>query len=147
MMKRHFGLLSQVAIGVIFGLGLIISGMTNPQKILQFLDLTGNWDPSLIFVMLGGILVGLAAFYLARKRTEAWFGGLIQWPKTSPIDRHLVIGSGLFGIGWGIAGFCPGPAIVALGSGHAKALVFTVMMFIGMLIYQYLGSQIKKRLH
>jgi len=127
-MKRSFALLSQFAIGVIFGLGLIISGMTNPQKILQFLDLAGSWDPSLIFVMLGGILVSLAAFYLARK-------------------RHLVIGSLLFGIGWGVAGFCPGPAIVALGSGHVKALVFTCMMLIGMLIYQQLGSQIKNRLH
>jgi uncharacterized membrane protein YedE/YeeE len=147
MMKRSLALLSQFAIGVIFGLGLIISGMTNPQKILQFLDLAGSWDPSLIFVMLGGILVSLAAFYLARKRTEAWFGGLVQLPKSSPIDRHLVIGSLLFGTGWGIAGFCPGPAIVALGSGHAKALVFTCMMLIGMLIYQQLGSQIKNRLH
>lgn len=146
-MKRSFALLSQFAIGVIFGLGLIISGMTNPQKILQFLDLAGSWDPSLIFVMLGGILVSLAAFYLARKRAEAWFGGLVQWPKSSPIDRHLVIGSLLFGIGWGVAGFCPGPAIVALGSGHVKALVFTCMMLIGMLIYQQLGSQIKNRLH
>lgn len=146
-MKRNFALISQFAIGVIFGIGLIISGMTNPRKILQFLDLAGSWDPSLIFVMVGSILVGLAAFYLARKRTEAWFGGLIQWPKSSPIDRHLVTGSLLFGVGWGIAGFCPGPAIVALGSGHTKALVFTCMMLIGMLIYQQFGSRIKNRLH
>jgi len=131
-MKRSLALLSQFAIGVIFGLGLIISGMTNPQKILQFLDLAGSWDPSLIFVMLGGILVSLAAFYLARKRTEAWFGGLVQLPKSSPIDRHLVIGSLLFGSGWGIAGFCPGPAIVALGAGHLKALVFVLAMLAGM---------------
>ena len=146
-MKHSFGLLSQFAIGLIFGLGLIISGMTNPQKIINFLDLAGNWDPSLIFVMLGGILVGLASFYLASKRTETWFGGLIQWPKSSQIDRHLIIGRLLFGVGWGIAGFCPGPAIVALGSGHEKAFVFTLMMLVGMLIYQWFGNDLKNRLH
>ena len=146
-MKSSFGLLSQFMIGLIFGLGLIISGMTNPQKIIHFLDLAGNWDPSLIFVMLGGILVGLVSFYLASKRTETWFGGAFQWPKISQIDRHLIIGSLLFGVGWGIAGFCPGPAIVALGGGHEKALVFTLMMLFGLLIYQWFGNDLKKRLH
>ena len=131
-MKKHFGLLSQYFIGVLFGLGLIISGMTNPQKILGFLDLAGLWDPSLIFVMAGAVIVGLGGFYIVSKRTEAFFGGALHIPKRRDISKPLVIGSLIFGAGWGIAGFCPGPAIVALGAGHLKALVFLLAMLIGM---------------
>ena len=131
-MRRHFNLYSQYFIGVLFGFGLIISGMSNPQKILNFLDITGNWDPSLIFVMGGAVVVGLGGFYLASIRTEAFFGGALHIPSGRDISRPLVIGSLIFGAGWGIAGFCPGPAIVALGAGHLKALVFVLAMLAGM---------------
>jgi len=131
-MKRHFGLLSQYLIGVLFGVGLIISGMSNPQKILGFLDLAGTWDPSLIFVMAGAVIVGLGGFYVVSKRTEAFFGGALHIPQRRDISKPLIIGSLIFGAGWGIAGFCPGPAIVALGAGHLKALVFVLAMLAGM---------------
>ena len=131
-MKKHYGLLSQYFIGVVFGWGLIISGMTNPHKILGFLDLAGLWDPSLMFVMLGAVIVGLCGFYIASKRTESFFGGALHVPKRRDITKPLVIGSFVFGVGWGIAGFCPGPAIVALGAGHLKALIFLIAMLVGM---------------
>ncbi|MBU3598126.1 DUF6691 family protein [Polynucleobacter bastaniensis] len=133
-MRRHFNFYSQYLIGVLFGVGLIISGMSNPQKILNFLDLAGNWDPSLIFVMGGAILVGLAGFYLVSKRSEAFFGAALHIPTRRDISKPLIIGSLIFGAGWGIAGFCPGPAIVALGAGHLKALVFILAMLAGMAI-------------
>jgi uncharacterized membrane protein YedE/YeeE len=131
-MRRHFNLYIQYFIGVLFGFGLIISGMSNPQKILNFLDITGNWDPSLMFVMGGAVIVGLGGFYLASKRTEAFFGGALHIPSRRDISQPLVIGSLIFGAGWGIAGLCPGPAIVALGAGHMKALVFILAMLVGM---------------
>ena len=131
-MKKHVGLFSQYAIGVMFGWGLIISGMSNPQKILGFLDLFGNWDPSLIFVMLGAVLIGLAGFYVVSKRTQAFFGGALHIPARRDITKPLLIGSLIFGAGWGIAGFCPGPALVALGAGHLKAFVFVAAMLAGM---------------
>ena len=131
-MKKHFGLLSQYAIGVVFGWGLIISGMSNPQKILGFLDLAGNWDPSLMFVMLGAVLVSLGGFYVVSKRTQAFFGGALHIPNRRDISKPLLIGSLIFGVGWGIAGFCPGPALVAMGAGHLKALVFVIAMLVGM---------------
>ncbi|CAM3663523.1 YeeE/YedE family protein [Polynucleobacter antarcticus] len=133
-MRKHFSLYSQYLIGVLFGLGLLVSGMSNPQKILNFLDLAGNWDPSLIFVMGGAVIVGLAGFYLSKKKTEAFFGGALHLPTRTEITKPLIIGSLIFGAGWGIAGFCPGPAIVALGAGHVKALVFVAAMLAGMAI-------------
>ena len=135
-MKKHFGLLSQFAIGVLFGWGLIISGMSNPQKVLGFLDLAGLWDPSLIFVMAGAILVGLAGFYVVSKRSEAFFGGTLQIPTRRDISRPLVVGSFIFGIGWGVAGICPGPALVALGAGYSKAFVFVIAMLVGMRVWE-----------
>ena len=131
-MKKHFGLLSQYAIGVLFGWGLIISGMSNPQKVLGFLDVTGLWDPSLMFVMLGAVLVGLGGFYVANTRSEAFFGGVLHIPTRRDITKPLIIGSLIFGTGWGIAGFCPGPVLVALGAGHLKAVVFVIAMLAGM---------------
>ncbi len=133
-MKKHFGLLSQYFIGLLFGIGLIISGMSNPQKVLGFLDLAGSWDPSLIFVMLGAILVGLAGFYIASKKSKAFFGNAIQIPTSRDINKPLVLGSFIFGIGWGVAGICPGPAIVALGSGHMKAFAFILAMLAGIVL-------------
>ena len=122
--------------GLLFGFGLIISGMANPAKVLGFLDLAGHWDPSLAFVMAGAIAVGLVAFFLAYRRTLSFLGGNMHLPKSGKIDARLVIGSLLFGIGWGIAGFCPGPALVAVGIGETKALVFAAAMLAGMVIFE-----------
>lgn len=133
-MRKHFSLISQYLIGVLFGFGLLVSGMSNPQKVLNFLDITGSWDPSLIFVMGGAVIVGLGGFFLASKRTEAFFGGVFQVPTNRDITRPLVLGSIIFGVGWGIAGFCPGPAIVAVGAGYLKAIVFVIAMLAGMFI-------------
>ncbi len=124
--------------GLVFGLGLIVSGMANPAKVLGFLDLAGSWDPSLAFVMAGAIAVGSLAFVVARKRTLSFLGAAMKLPASRDIDRRLVIGSVLFGIGWGTAGFCPGPGLVALGMGEAKALVFVVAMLVGMGIFELL---------
>ncbi|MFZ4063074.1 MAG: DUF6691 family protein [Polynucleobacter sp.] len=133
-MRKHFGLLSQYLIGVLFGFGLLVSGMSNPQKILNFLDITGSWDPSLMFVMGGAVIVGLAGFYVVSQRSEAFFGGALHIPTRRDITKPLLMGSFIFGAGWGIAGFCPGPALVSLGSGQLKALVFVIAMLIGMTI-------------
>lgn len=124
--------------GLIFGIGLMVSGMANPAKVLGFLDLAGPWDPSLAFVMAGAIAVGFIAFQFAGKRTVSFIGLEMKLPTAPHIDRRLVIGSTIFGIGWGIAGFCPGPALVALGMGEAKAVAFVVAMLIGMGIFALL---------
>ena len=121
---------------LVFGLGLIVSGMANPAKVLGFLDLAGAWDPSLAFVMAGAIAVAAFAFALAKKRTASFLGAAMKLPGSRDIDRRLVIGSVLFGIGWGVAGFCPGPGLVALGMGEIKALVFVGAMLLGMGIFE-----------
>jgi uncharacterized membrane protein YedE/YeeE len=118
--------------GLVFGLGLIVSGMANPAKVLGFLDLAGNWDPSLAFVMAGAIAVSAVAFAVANRRAVSFLGAEMRLPSARHIDRRLVLGSSLFGIGWGIAGFCPGPALVSLGMGEIKALVFVAAMLVGM---------------
>lgn len=118
--------------GLVFGLGLIVSGMANPAKVLGFLDLAGAWDPSLLLVMGGAIAVGVIAFFIARRRTVSLLGTPMRLPTSRDIDRRLVGGSLLFGIGWGVAGFCPGPGLVALGMGEVKALVFVAAMLGGM---------------
>jgi uncharacterized membrane protein YedE/YeeE len=127
---------SEFLVGLLFGLGLILSGMTDPGKVIGFLDLFGLWDPSLALVMGGAIAVGFFAFALAKKRTTNFFGGVLRFPVNSSIDKTLVIGSGLFGVGWGLAGFCPGPALVSMASGQPKALIFVVAMLIGMLGFE-----------
>jgi uncharacterized membrane protein YedE/YeeE len=121
--------------GLVFGIGLILSGMTDPGKVIGFLDIAGNWDPSLVFVMAGAILVGFFAFLLAQRRTRSFLGGAMQLPQKRDIDARLVGGSVVFGIGWGLAGFCPGPALVSFGSGQDKAAVFVASMLLGMLAY------------
>ncbi len=133
-MPAFFALLA----GAVFGIGLIVSGMANPAKVLAFLDLAGNWDPSLAFVMGGAILVGVFAFAIARRRTVSLLGLQMRMPTATQVDRRLVGGGLLFGIGWGIAGFCPGPALVALGMGELKALVFVAAMLAGMGLYELL---------
>ena len=124
--------------GLVFGLGLILSGMANPAKVLGFLDLAGAWDPSLALVMAGAIAVGLVAFTFARRRTLSLLGAEMKLPSSRQTDRRLVGGSLLFGIGWGVAGFCPGPALVALGMGQGKALVFVMAMLAGMGLFELL---------
>lgn len=122
--------------GLVFGLGLIVSGMVNPAKVLGFLDLAGQWDPSLAFVMAGAIAVGTVAFTIARHRKQSFLGTEMKLPSARDIDRRLTGGSVLFGIGWGVAGFCPGPALVALGMGEVKALVFVAAMLLGMGVFE-----------
>lgn len=124
--------------GLVFGWGLLISGMTDPGKVIGFLDLAGAWDPSLAFVMGGGILVGVFAFALARRRTATFLGGALHLPKASQIDKPLVLGSLVFGAGWGLGGFCPGPGLVSMAAGQAKGLVFTLAMVAGMGLFELL---------
>ena len=124
--------------GLVFGLGLILSGMANPAKVLGFLDLAGNWDPSLAFVMAGAIGVGVVSFAVARRRALSFLGAEMRLPTARHVDRRLVGGGLLFGVGWGVAGFCPGPALVALGMGEAKAVVFVAAMLAGMAVFEFL---------
>ena len=123
-------------LGLIFGLGLLISGMTDPGKVQGFLDLAGLWDPSLAFVMSGGVMVGWLGFGLAKKQPLSLSGAIFQWPEITHIDRSLVLGSLMFGLGWGLAGFCPGPALVAMASGNDKAVVFVMSMIAGMVLFE-----------
>jgi uncharacterized membrane protein YedE/YeeE len=127
--------LAAFAAGLVFGIGLILSGMTDPGKVIGFLDLAGRWDPSLAFVMGGAILVGYFSFALAGKRGRTFLGGALHLPTRRDIDARLVAGSAVFGIGWGLAGFCPGPALVALGAGIDQAALFVGAMLAGMVIY------------
>lgn len=122
--------------GLIFGLGLILSGMTDPSKVIGFLDLTGNWDPSLAFVLGGAVLVGSIAFHFAKGRTKSILGDAMRLPTATKIDRRLVLGGLAFGVGWGLSGYCPGPALASLALGGAKTLIFVAAMLIGMAIYE-----------
>ena len=124
--------------GLVFGFGLILSGMANPAKVLGFLDLFGRWDPSLSLVMGGAIAVASTVFFLARRRSISLLGAAMKLPTAKHIDRRLVGGGLLFGLGWGIAGFCPGPALVALGMGEGKAIVFVLAMLAGMGLFEVL---------
>ena len=134
---------SEFLIGLLFGWGLLISGMTDPGKVLGFLDLAGAWDPSLAFVMGGGVLVGLVGFALAKKRTTSFLGSAMHLPTSRDIDRRLVLGSLTFGAGWGLAGFCPGLGIVARGEGESKAALFVVAMIAGMWVFELLDRKPK----
>lgn len=127
--------LAAFAAGLVFGIGLILSGMTDPGKVIGFLDVAGAWDPSLAFVMGGAIMVGFFAFALAGQRARTLLGHPIYLPTRRDIDARLLAGSVAFGVGWGLAGFCPGPAIVAFGAGYDKAAVIVVAMLAGMLAY------------
>ena len=126
--------------GLVFGLGLIAGGMTDPAKVKAYQDLFGAWDPSLGLVMGGAIAVGVFAFAAARRRTQAWTGEHMELPTIAVIDRRLIVGGMLFGIGWGIGGFCPGPALVALGSGLASAWIFVIAMLAGMALHDGLSK-------
>jgi len=121
--------------GLVFGLGLLVSGMADPQKVLGFLDIAGTWDPSLALVMGGAIALGLPGFALARRRSRSLLGAPMQLPARQTIDAPLLFGSALFGIGWGLAGYCPGPALVGTAAGLGSAAIFSAAMLAGMLLY------------
>ena len=132
-MKRN---LFALAVGLIFGLGLCLSGMYEPAKVTGFLDLAGLWDPSLAFVMGGAIVVAFPAFLIARRRSAAWIGGAIELPTAQAIDAPLVVGAAIFGIGWGLGGVCPAPGVADLGFLNPGAAIFVVSMAAGMLVYR-----------
>ena len=122
--------------GLLFGAGLILSGMSNPANVLAFLDVGGTWDPSLLFVMLGAILVAALAFRFARARVRPLFGERIHLPGAGRIDLRLVLGSTVFGIGWGLVGYCPGPALTSLAVGGRSTLLFVASMVAGMALFE-----------
>ena len=128
--------LIEFALGLLFGLGLMLSGMTDPGKVQGFLDLAGPWDPSLALVMGGAIAVGLFGFRAAQHRQRSILGDALQWPPAHNIDRALIVGALLFGAGWGLAGFCPGPAWVAMAAGYTEAWVFGLAMLAGMALFE-----------
>ena len=127
MMNKFFSLLS----GFIFGLGLTLSSMTNPAKVIGFLDITDNWDPSLMFVMIGAIVISAPIFYLLRNKTKPLFDLNFEIPTIKNLDKQLIFGSSLFGIGWGIVGFCPGPAISSLFLLNPLSILFVISMIVG----------------
>lgn len=133
-MMRH---LSMFAGGLVFGLGLWISGMSQPAKVLNFLDVTGTWDPSLLLVLGGAVCVTVIAFRFVTRRPLALFGGTLQLPASNDIDAPLVTGAVLFGIGWGIGGYCPGPALTALSTLGRDAIVFVLAMAGGALLHRW----------
>ena len=124
--------------GLIFGIGLILSQMANPDKVLSFLDMTGPWDPSLAFVIIGAISIGIIAFTVAGRRGQTYLGSSISLPTSRVIDKRLVLGSLAFGIGWGMSGICPGPGLVLVGIGSPHGIVFVAAMLLGMIIFELL---------
>jgi uncharacterized protein len=134
--KNHFSRISEFVVGLMFGVGLMASGMTDPGKVIGFLDLFGAWDPSLALVMGGAVVVGFFAFALAKKRTTTFLGGALRFPTSTQMDKPLVIGSLLFGAGWGLGGFCPGPALVSMADGQSKATLFVAAMLVGMMGFE-----------
>jgi len=131
-----FSLLS----GILFGLGLILAGMANPAKVLAFLDLDGLWDPSLALVMGDAISISLVTFTLAKRRHLSFLKLSMHFPKSSSVDKHLIFGSLIFGVGWGLAGICPGPAFVLLGINNFKGQIFVIAMLIGMSLFELLKN-------
>jgi uncharacterized membrane protein YedE/YeeE len=129
-------MISAFLAGLLFGSGLILSGMSNPAKVLAFLDVAGRWDPSLAFVMIGAILVAAIAFRVGGARARTVFGGAIHMPGAAHVDARLVLGSVIFGVGWGLVGYCPGPALTSLGVGGWPTLLFVASMIAGMTVYE-----------
>lgn len=129
--------LSGLFAGPLFGIGLMVSRMVDPEKVLGFLDLAGRWDPSLAFVMAGAVMIGAVAYAIARRRSLSLLGAPMAWPTATRIDRPLVVGSAMFGVGWGLAGFCPGPALVSASSGQPKAWIFVLAMLAGMALHGF----------
>ena len=130
MSEKIFSLLS----GIIFGVGLVVSGMTNPEKVIGFLSITHNWDASLIFVMGGAIIITAPFFYLLKNRNKSLLGLNINLPQKKGLDKKLLIGSSLFGVGWGLVGLCPGPAISSIALFEPITLIFLIAMFVGIFL-------------
>ncbi len=128
-------------VGITFGFGLIVAGMSNPAKVLGFLDIAGAWDPSLALVMAGAIAVGAAPFAVMKRRSQALLGAPVRLPEASAIDRRLVLGSLVFGVGWGLVGICPGPALVLAGSASVQGLVFLAAMLAGYAAFEIAESR------
>lgn len=145
MKNRMIYQLSPFFGGIVFALGLGISGMLEPKKILAFLDLFGNWNPALLFVMLGAIGVHMLLFRLIMRRSSPLFDSKFHLPSRKDIDRRLVIGAILFGIGWGIAGLCPGPGLVSLVTGHSYVLTFVLALNVGFILARVFWVEIQKR--
>ena len=131
-----FGILTGGLAGAVFGIGLAVSGMMNPAKVLGFLDFAGDWDPTLGFVMAGGLVAAIPGFAVARRRRVPLVEDAFRIPTRTDIDAPLVAGAAIFGTGWGLAGLCPGPAVAALGTGLAPALVFFAAMAAGMVLFR-----------
>lgn len=138
-------LLTATVSGLVFGIGLLLSGMADPLKVMAFLDLAGSWDPSLALVMVGAILTSSVGFFVARRRQRTWFEEPLRLPEGSNISRPLLVGSALFGIGWGLAGFCPGPALVGLGASYLPAGVFFIAMMVGMEGHAWYAEALARR--
>ena len=138
MLKNIIGLLT----GLLFGCGLLISGMTDPVKVQGFLDIFGAWDISLALVMGSGLLVAIVGVQISKRQQTSWIGTKIELPSKTAINKRLLIGAMLFGIGWGLVGICPGPGIVLLGTGQWQAYVFIPAMIVGMLIFQWLEPRL-----
>jgi uncharacterized membrane protein YedE/YeeE len=130
--------------GLIFGIGLIMSGMTNPAKVQNFLDLFGTWDPSLALVMGGAILITMPGFWLVQKRQTPFFEDSFLIPQKTNLDFYLLTGSAIFGIGWGLGGFCPGPVIVSISNGSTGTILFVITMLIGMVLAKLLILRLQK---
>lgn len=129
--------------GLLFGIGLIVAGMANPAKVIGFLDLAGAWDPSLALVMAGAIAVGAGAFAFMRRKARTLLGAPVRLPTARDIDRRLVLGSVVFGVGWGLAGICPGPALVLAGYGSVKGLAFLAAMLAGQALFELVENRRK----
>lgn len=134
-------ILSALITGLIFGLGLIISGMADPAKVQNFLDVAGHWDPSLAFVMGGAIAIALPGFKLLRGRDAPLFAERFGWPEKVSLDKRLIGGAAIFGIGWGLGGFCPGPALTALPLAASGTLFFVPTMLIGIVLAKVVANR------
>lgn len=133
--------------GLLFAIGLAIGGMTQPAKVVGFLDVAGNWDPSLAFVMVGAITVYFVANRLVKKRSAPLVGSAFHLPTRRDIEPRLLVGAGLFGVGWGLAGYCPGPGLSVLGAGSFRALLFVLSMALGMLLFEMMQRPRTRRVH
>lgn len=142
MLQHRFLSLSAFICGLLFGLGLLMAGMANPAKVLGFLDIAGLWDPSLALVMLGAIAVTFVAFGFSKKMPQSLLNTKFHWPDATAITRPLLAGSALFGLGWGLVGLCPGPALVLAGTGSVEGLIFIVFMLIGIRLVDYFQTRL-----
>lgn len=136
--------ISALAAGLIFGLGLVVSEMVNPRRVRGFLDITGNWDPTLVFVMGGALLVAAVGYQLIFRRHRPLFGSSFMVPTNRSIDRRLVMGAVMFGTGWGMSGLCPGPAIVGLATLNPSVVIFVIAMVVGMKLFDLVGDRFAK---